>query len=262
MRHFKKASIVLLVLAALAAGFYAFYMGPRRVIPILMYHSISGDKSSTLNVSPENFERQMAFLKDQGYSVISLEEAVESIKKGRRFIPGTVVLTFDDGYRDNFLNAFPVVSRYGMPATIFLITDYVGRNPDYMTWDHVRLMIKNGIDFGGHTRTNVYLPSVNDPEKLEWEIAGCREDIRVNTGGEADHFCYPTGGFNAKVKEAVRSAGYKAACTTNRGKDRLNRDVYELKRVKVTNSDTTKPLHFRAKLSGFYNVFRSTRAGD
>ena len=262
MKFIRKVLTVFLAAAVLGAGFYLFYLAPRRVVPILMYHSISGDVSSTLNVAPDNFARQMEFLRDAGYSVISLGELVENIKKGRGYIPKTVVITFDDGYRDNYLNAFPVLSKYDIPATIFLITGYVGENPDYVNWDQVRLMMKNNIDFGGHTRNNAYLPSVDDPKRLREEVAGCREDIEANTGSEADFFCYPTGGFNEDVKQAVKDAGYKAACTTNRGADRLNRDLYELKRVKVTNSDMTKPMHFRAKLSGYYNAFRSTRSGD
>ncbi|MFC1480346.1 polysaccharide deacetylase family protein, partial [Candidatus Omnitrophota bacterium] len=257
MRIIKRLISITLILALCAFSFYFFYMRPRRVIPILVYHAINSDKSSTLNVTAKNFSRQMAFLQRSGYSVMSLDELVDGINKGTGFIPKTVVVTFDDGYEDNYLNAFPVLAKHSMPATIFLITGYVGVREGYMNWDQVRLMIENGIDFGGHTRNDVYLPSVEDTRRLWDEVAGSKEDIELKTGKEAGYFCYPIGGFNEKVKSAVKKAGYKGACTTNRGFDRLNHDVYELNRVKVTNSDTTKPFHFRAKLSGWYNLFRS-----
>ena len=262
MKAWRKILTGLVILAFAVLSFYFFYMRPRRVIPILMYHSVSNDEGGTLHVTPENFSRQMTFLHKNGYSVLSLDDLVRGIKKGTGFVPGTVVITFDDGYEDNYLHAFPVLSKYDMPAIIFLVTSYVDTRDGYLRWDQVRLMMKNGIDFGGHTKSNVYLPSVDDTRRLREEVAGCKEDIEFKTGREVEYFCYPIGGFNKKVKNAVKKAGYKGACTTNRGFDRFNRDVYELNRIKITNSDMNEPFHFRAKLSGYYNIFRSFKSGD
>jgi len=254
--------LFLVIVAAFSLGFYFAYMCPRRVTPILMYHSMSDSTASTLSVSPENFEKQMKYIKDKGFTVISLEALIEAISRGKRYLPGKVVITFDDGLEDNYRYAFPVMAKYKMPATIFLITGYVGNKKGYMNWNQVKVMSYNGMDFGGHTRNDVYLPTVNDPKTLWDEVAGCKEDIEARIGKGIGFFCYPLGGFNDKAKEAVRLSGYKGACTTNRGFNRLNQDVYELKRVKVTNSDTNKPFHFAAKLSGFYNVFRSFKSGN
>jgi peptidoglycan/xylan/chitin deacetylase (PgdA/CDA1 family) len=262
MKILKRLLLFIVLAALLAASFYFFYMRPRHVVPILMYHSISAQPESSLNVSPENFTRQMDFLKREGYSVISLDELVSGIKSGRKFSSKTVVITFDDGFENNYLYAFPVLAKYKMPATVFLITGYLEKEKGYLTWDQVRLMYENGIDFGCHTRDNVYLPSVKDGESLWIQIEGSKADIKDNAGKEAGYFCYPTGGFNDIVKDVVKKAGYKGACTTNRGSDRYNKDVYELIRVKITNSDTTKPLHFRAKLSGYYNLFRSLKRSE
>lgn len=262
MRILKKILIVFLAIFVMLVAFYAFYLKPRHVVPILMYHAINNDTSTSLNVKPDIFSRQIAFLQDEGYNVISLKEYTRVKKKKEKFPPKTVVITFDDGFEDNYLYAFPVLARYQMPATIFLITNYVGKRDGYLTWDQVILMKNNGIDFGGHTRDNVYLPSLKDESELWDQIALCRQDISRNAGYDAEFFCYPSGGFNKKIKETVVKAGYKAACTTNRGFDKSNTDLFELNRVKITNSDMTKPFHFRAKLSGFYNVFRSLKKGD
>lgn len=258
MKIFKKILVVLSIVAVIAASFYVFYLRPRYVVPILMYHSIS-DEEGSLHVTSGNFARQIGFLKEKGYNVISLDEFVEGERKGIKFPHDTVVITFDDGYENNYLYAFPVLAKYDMTATIFLITNYADNRKEYVTWDQVRLMMSKGIDFGGHTRSDVYLPSVKDEGSLRNEVAGPKKDIESRTGKEAKYFCYPTGGFNKQVKLAVKEAGYKGACTTNRGVDRFNHDVYELTRVKVTNSDMTKPFHFRAKLSGYYNLFRSLK---
>ncbi|MBD3426460.1 MAG: polysaccharide deacetylase family protein [Candidatus Omnitrophica bacterium] len=262
MRALRRVIAFLLVVVLLLTGFYFFYMKPRKVIPILMYHSISDDRGSSLNVTAENFDRQMRFLVMGEYSVISLDDLVRGIRQERKFHPKTVVITFDDGFEDNYLKAFPVLAKYKLPATIFLVAGYISEREGYLDWDQVKLMMDNGIDFGAHTVNNVYLPSVEDTRTLWWEVHGPRNIIENNTGKAPGYFCYPTGGFNTKVKNAVKRAGYEGACTTNRGFDRLNRDVYELNRIKVTNSDMTKPFHFRAKLSGYYNLFRSPKKGD
>ena len=262
MKVTRIAAFIFLAAILAAVSFYCFYMRPRRVTPILMYHSISDNKESTLSVTLENFSRQMAFLKRKGYSVISLDSLVRNIKEGNTYLPKTVVITFDDGFKDNFTNAFPVLGKNGMTATVFLITDYVNNKEEYLSWNEVTLMGEGGIDFGGHTQNNVYLPSVEDPKRLWREIAGCKKDIEKRTKKEARYFCYPTGGFTERIKEVVKKAGYEGACTTNRGLSRQNKDVYELKRIKITDSDMNKPFHFRAKLSGYYNLFRSYRSGS
>ena len=259
MKILKRAVIAIALIAAAASVFFFGYMRPRYVLPILMYHGVSDVEGTSLYVKPEVFARQMEFLRDNGYKVISLDEFVSGTRAGREFGAKTIVITFDDGFEDNYLNAFPVLVKYRMPATIFLITGYVGREKGYLNWDQVRVMYENGIDFGGHTRNNVYLPSAGGKAALEEEIEGPREDILSGLGAEAEYFCYPTGGFNEEIKNMVKAAGYKGACTTNRGYDRYNRDLYELKRVKITNSDATRPFHFRAKLSGYYNLFRSLK---
>jgi peptidoglycan/xylan/chitin deacetylase (PgdA/CDA1 family) len=253
--------IIVVVAAVMVSAVYMFVISPRRVVPILMYHGITEGEDSSMYVSPDNFERQMAFLKKQGYSVISLDELVSAIKLGEKPEAKTVVITFDDGYTDNYLNAFPVLDKHGFPATIFIVTGYMG-SPGYLTWDQVRIMMAHGIDFGSHTMNNSYLPSEKETASLWKEISGSKRDIETATGKSPAYFAYPIGGFNEKVKSAVKMAGYKGACTTNRGPDRYNRDVYALKRVKVTNSDMTKPFHFRAKLSGYYNLFRKNKSPE
>ncbi|MBD3296460.1 MAG: polysaccharide deacetylase family protein [Candidatus Omnitrophica bacterium] len=255
------SAVAALILAALI--FFFGYMRPRHVVPILMYHGVDEVEGSSLYVRPDVFADQIRFLRDSGYNVIDLDTFVKAGKTGRPLEDNSVVITFDDGLEDNYINAFPVLSRYDMPATIFLITGYIGREPGYLNWDQVRVMSSHGISFGAHTRDNVYLPSISgDKEKLKEQIYAPRKDIAENAGLQALYFCYPTGGFNDTIKDMVRKAGYRAACATNRGYDRYNEDLYELNRVKITNSDTTKPFHFRAKLSGYYNLFRSYKAPE
>lgn len=250
----RKFLSILFSVIILLGVFYFSWFYPKYTTPILMYHNISYGEGSSF-VTPENFAKQMEYIKRNGYEVITLDELAGSIKDKRRLKRNKVVITLDDGYQDNFEYAYPVFKKSGFPAVIFLPTDYMGRK-GHLNWGQIRLMSKDKISFGGHTKTHLYLGSENNDKILREEIAGSKKAIEQEVGAPADYFCYPIGGFNARAKEIVKEAGYKGACTTNRGFTRMNRDVYEIKRIKVTNSDMTKPFSFRLKLSGYYNLFR------
>ena len=261
MKIFKKTLIYAIIILAVLNAFYFFWLSPRYVVPILMYHRF-GYESGSLFVTPENFKRQMNYLKNKDYNVISLHELVRGIKSKEKFSRNTVVITVDDGFKDNFTYAYPVFKKHSFPAEIFIVAGNIGKKKEYLNWDEINTMLEDGISFGGHTKNHAYLPSVKS-EKVLWnEIAGCKRLIERNISGEVDFFCYPIGGFNDEVKKIVKKAGYNGACTTNRGFAELNKDVYELKRIKIKNSDMNKPFSFRAKLSGYYNLFRSKKAGD
>jgi peptidoglycan/xylan/chitin deacetylase (PgdA/CDA1 family) len=258
VNHMKKKFSVLLLAVLISGGFYFFWLSPRYTVPILMYHRI-GDEQGSFSVSPKNFTRQMEFLKKFKYRVISLEELVRSIRE-KKYIPkNSVVITFDDGYRNNFIYAYPVLKKLNFPATVFLISDFIDTKPEFLKWNEIMVMSKANISFGGHTKTHYYLGIPKDEKVAFEEISGSKKAIEKMTGLPADYFCYPSGGFNQRVKELVAQAGYQGACTTNRGFADYNSDVYELKRIKVTNSDAANPLSFWAKLSGYYNLFRKEK---
>jgi len=261
MKIFKIISLLLIFSCIALTCFYFFWVSPRYSVPILFYHSF-GRSGDLLTVTPENFERQMRYIKENGYNVISLDELIEGIKAGRKFKHNTVVITSDDGYENNYAYAYPMLKKYGYPATIFLIANFIGNNDNFLTWDEVKEMAKNKISFGGHTKNHVYLPSITKESILWDEISGCKELIEKHIGSPIDYFCYPGGGFTEEVKQVVKKAGYKGACTTNRGFDRLNRnDVYELDRIAVRDSNPYTSLRFRMKLTGYYNLFRKDKKG-
>lgn len=246
-------------------GFYFFWLSPRYTVPILTYHSFDYG-TGMLSSSPENFERQMRYIKVKGFKVIPLNELVEGITSGRKFAHNTVVITIDDGYKNNFTYAYPILKKYGFPATIFLMTNAIGA-PGYLNWEEVKEMSMNNISFGGHTKNHPYLPSIEQEDILWDEIFGCKKAIEAHIGIPVDYFCYPFGGFTEAMKIIVKKAGYKGACGTNRGSNVLNRkDLYELHRISVRNanpyfsfSNLSAPIRFRAKLKGFYNLFREQK---
>jgi peptidoglycan/xylan/chitin deacetylase (PgdA/CDA1 family) len=240
-----------------AIGF-TFWLRDRYVVPILTYHYVGVPSSKwRLNtVVEKSFDYQMNFIKRHGFQVISLNDLVEGIKKGHTFARNTVVLTFDDGYEDNYQYAYPILKKYGFPATEFLISDKVGADPEYLTWDQVKEMEKSNILMGAHTRHHIYLPVLSLAQAQD-EIAGSKKVIESHLGHSIDYFAYPTGGFTKDIQGLVKEAGYKAAATTNRGKGKYNLDLYALKRIHMSNTDDMySGLIMWVKLSGYYNLFR------
>jgi len=256
MKIFQRV-VILLILLGIAIFTYGLELQDQYVVPIVVYHQVApcGDSGNLLNVTVDHFDEQLSFLMKHKYNVISLDELVSSTKSRKPLPHNSVVLTFDDGTEDNYQYAFAILKKYGFPATIFIIPSKVGKK-GYLTWDQIREMDKAGITFGSHTVTHVYLPDL-PKGKQKQEIFVSKKIIEHRLGHRINHFCYPKGGFTDDVKSFVRQAGYTSACTTNRGYNRLNRDVYELKRIRFANKYTT-PFVFWAKLSGYYNLLRKS----
>ena len=247
-------SVFLVVLFFLAIGFI-LWLQDKYVVPILMYHNVDYvEKPVANNTSPGNFAWQMDFLKKNKYHVISLDELVKATQNGRQLPRRSVVITFDDGYEDNYVNAFKILKQRGFPAIIFCITNTIGQS-GYLTWDQIREMERFGVVAGSHTVVPVYLPGTPE-EKQRFQIWESKRVLEERLRHPVDYFAYPSGGFSEKIKKLIREAGYKGACTTNRGYDRLNQDVYELNRIRPGDKDT--PMSLRFKLSGFNNYFKKT----
>ena len=242
---------------------FTFWLRDRYVVPIVTYHHVgvpSVVKYRLNAVTASSFEYQMSFLKRHGFQVISFDDFVKGIKAGHSFNRNTVVLQFDDGYEDNYIYAFPILKKYGFSATIFLVSDNIG-TPGFLTWDQIKEMEKYNIIMGAHTRHHVYLPRV-DAARAQDEIAGSKKVIEDHLGHQIDYFAYPTGGFSEDTERLVQEAGYKAAVTTNRGKHYFDEDLYELKRIHMSNSDIRySGLILWFKLSGYYNLFRQPKDG-
>ena len=256
----RKISLILIILFCIFWGFYLFYIRPRYVTPILMYHHIGRkEKTSSLSVSFENFRSQMSFLSRRNYNVISLAEFIQA-KSGKVGLPrNTVVITFDDGYEDNYIYAFPVLKKYSLPATIFVIVDSIGKE-GYLNYTQLKEMASSGlITIGSHTLSGDYLPGKSRLE-LEREIGLSKKILQTNLKKSIDFFCYPIGGFNSGIQEIVKGYGYLAACTTNRGMKQtyLNNDIFALKRIKIKDGFANL-FTFWVKLSGYYNLFRRVR---
>ena len=207
-------------------------------VPILIYHSIARHhtvetgEQRELDVDTAVFQRQMEFLAAHRYTVVPLGDLVDAIE-GRRTLPGgAVVITFDDGWKDQHDIAFPILQRLGFTATFFIDTTAIGVGPGFMTWDDLRQMQRAGMTIGAHSRTH---PDLTDRNvSLQNEVAGSRTDIARNIGVSPELFAYPYGAWNDRVTAAVRDAGFRAARGTGEGPNSRS-DLFALRGFQPTD---------------------------
>jgi peptidoglycan/xylan/chitin deacetylase (PgdA/CDA1 family) len=237
-------------------------------IPILMYHSISHDPEVgvrpyyRVTTSPERFKDQMRWLHGRGYSTVDIPEALSRLRDGAGGVERSVVLTFDDGFRDFSTHAAPVLEEFGFTATMFLPTGFIGdtrssfKGRECLTWAEVRELHGRGVSFGAHT--------VNHPElyRMPWEevrreLADSRACIQDELQVPVSAFAYPyafpqeDGEFVRRLRGELMEQGYKRAVTTVIGRANASSDPLSLTRLPVNESDD-EPL-FSSKVDGAYD---------
>ena len=240
-------------------------------IIVLTYHRVN-DKlpKGELVVDPKEFARQMFFLNmyRNRFEVISVDKALEWFKGGKTDVginKTKIVITFDDGYRDNYINAFPVLKKYKFPAMVFLTTDYIGTNNkrprykdvpwerDYLNLDEIKEMMGDGISFGAHTKTHPHLTELSK-EKASDEIVGSYQSLKSIVGDKGVSFCYPYGDHNEGVKEIVKKVGLSCAFSVIPGINYKDTDIFSIKRIDVLGNDNFSS--FKYKITDKYSVER------
>ncbi len=230
-------------------------------IPILMYHMVAETKDTNESkycCSPGKFKNQMDYLKKTGYKVIGLNELVNTIKNRDQLHRKSVVITLDDGYMDNWENAFPILHEFGFPATVFVISKLLGHTNEWMQeenskrlkllgWSELKKMVANGITIGAHTKTHPLLTGI-DADSATEEIRGAKHDLEDRLGMSIDFFAYPYGKMNETVKQIVKDAGYEAACSTVPGFNCNEQDLYSLRRIDIYGTDSMFQFALKLKI--------------
>ena len=183
--------------------------------PVLMYHHVApktGD--SPYYVSPDIFAQQMAWLHDNGYHVISLDKFYNGVF-GNELLPDRpVVLTFDDGNKDQYLNAVPAMMKYGFTGTFYIITNDVDAGSGYMTWDMLKEMVKDGMDIESHTVHHPNLASL-DEDATRLELVNSKKVLEEKLGIRVKHLAYPGGAYSKTTIKVLEELGYLTAVTVN-----------------------------------------------
>ena len=208
-------------------------------VPIFVYHSIAHHhdgqtgEQRELDVDTATFRSQMDEIAREEHPVISLEALVDALR-GKGSVPaGAVVLTFDDGWLDQYEDAFPILQRHHFTATFFVYTTAIGNGSAFMTWDQLREMQHAGMTIGAHSRTH---PDLTDAKvSLVEEIDGSRADIARNVGVTPDLFAYPYGARDARVAAAVKAAGFRAARALADGPVNTSGTRFELRSILATD---------------------------
>jgi peptidoglycan/xylan/chitin deacetylase (PgdA/CDA1 family) len=222
-----------------------------RKIPILMYHSINDSLSEDrIRVPVHRFRRDMRWLADAGYKAVSLEEI---FTYGTMWHPKIVGLTFDDGYRDNYEQAFPILKKCRFFGTIFVVTEWVGQE-NYLTWEQIREMSAYGITFGSHTCSHPWLSRLS-VEEVRAEILESKKTIEAQIDKEVKFFCYPYGDYNQYTKQLTKEGGYLTAFGGSYNRKHPDEDLYSIKRIRISARDT-QLWKLRFKVSGYYAWLR------
>ena len=170
-------------------------------VPVLMYHGVSDDTwgAAELFVRPSDLEEELKYLKDNGYTPIWFSDLhrVDEIEK-------PVILTFDDGYNDNYSELFPLLQKYETKATVFVITNNLSYNPNFMTWEQAKEMADSGlVDIQSHTVTHPHLNAISREQQID-ELQGSYEAILEHIGRPPTVLCYPYGDFNTDTQDIGR----------------------------------------------------------
>lgn len=228
---------------------------------ILMYHMIArpGSKPERrFACPPRRFASHLRALRRGGYAPVSLAQ-VQAYLTGHAALPeNAVAITLDDGYADNYTEAFPILQQYRVPATVFLAVNTLGGENRWMTangyprrpmldWVQIQEMQSAGIGFGSHTLSHPRLSTL-DRRAAQAEIAGARQALEDRLGAAVEHFAYPYGDWSAETVELVREAGHRLACSTRCGFNRPDVDPLLLRRIDVYGTDPAwkllQKLHF------------------
>jgi len=232
-------------------------------VPVIAYHKIDEPtediKLRGAFTSPKNFAKQMRYLKKQGFEFYTASELIEFYRKNGAFPPKSVALTFDDGWKDNYTNAFPVLRDLQIKATIFLVPSCIGQTTAKVVGDgegkreHLALadvleMSKYGIEFGSHTLNHKLLHQI-PPAEVEYEVEESKKEIENLLQKPCRVLAYPAGFFTDAAQKAAKRAGYIAAFSTVYG-DNDNMNLYALNRIEILRRNrflfqfarTVKPL--------------------
>lgn len=214
------------------------FESPRVLIPVLNYHSINEEPGNISVLSAEKFAQQMLYLSDHGYEPLTLDNFFLILEKKKQPPLKPILLTFDDGYSDNYLTAMPILIKHGFPATLFMSPGSVG-SAGYLNWQQVKEMKAANWDIQPHGMTHPHLPQLSAIEQ-EKEIIEARTQIETELGSKADIFCYPYGEFNQKTINILEKTGFRYAFTINQGKTDDTQPSLKLKRIFVNGSESLR----------------------
>lgn len=237
-------------------------------LSILMYHQVGvfarPDAHRAVFCHVDRFRAQMAYLKALSFQVLSMDQAMACLFGGAPLPKRSVVITFDDGYENFREHAWPVLQAHGFPATVFLVSDLIGKNarwlgkdfadhPDLMSASTVRQLATEGVNFGSHACSHPRLSQLSD-EQMRHEVFDSKRALEDILGQAVPDFCYPYGDYNARTRDLVEQAGYRSGLTCIKGPANTAHNPFEIPRKAISYGDNligfAWKLHVKNKRKG------------
>ncbi len=208
-------------------------------VPVLNYHQVNNLHHSALTMKEAHFEQQMKYLSNNGYTSIRLDQLYDYLSENKPLPEKPVLITFDDGYIDNYTKAFPILKKYKMKATLFMITDSIGAS-GFVTANQLKEMQAGGIDIESHTVSHRPVFTLKDSE-LRLELHRSRKDLETLLGRPVRYIAYPGGFTNEKTATIAKEEGYRMGFTVETGfvKSSSNLDLYALPRLPIFEGDSS-----------------------
>jgi peptidoglycan/xylan/chitin deacetylase (PgdA/CDA1 family) len=252
-----------LILLVVVLSIYILF--PRRV-PILMYHRIASVPGERNALPVEKFTEQLNYLQSHEYNTITLTDFYNHHVHGTHLPPRPIILTFDDGYEDNYLTALPLLLERKMKATVFPIVNWIGKENKWenfhhqltrtMNWEQLQKWHTAGMEIGSHTLEHPFLTKC-DEARLEQELMKSKQVLEAKLGINIDFLCFPYGFFDDNTKTIARKAGYKGALAIFAQAPLWNPDLFALARIPISSR---QPLwEFALKVSRLHIVFNLLR---
>ena len=269
----KKFLIYTAAVIAALGGFTAWvFSRDKDGVPILVYHQINDVDKNQMTITVEDFDAQMKYLVDNGYTFITPNElldawdsetdtdnANESTEPSQASETPTtksklpekpIIVTFDDGYADIYKNAYPILQKYNIKATLFAITDYLNLYPNYLTWSQARELQASGlVDIESHTLSHFSLIDARlSNTELRNQIYGSKQAIEWYLKKPTNLIAYPGGLYTREVEEMTHEIGYRAAFTVDYGLSHKDPQHYILPRIPIFGNNSYPLLRFQVRL--------------
>lgn len=204
----------ILIFILLGVGSFFIMTENNPCVPVLMYHYIAEGKDNYLCVSPDTFDKQMKYLKDNNIHTLTLDEFHDFAVNKKKIPRNSVVITLDDGYTNNFYKAYPILKKYGINATIAMITGDIGSKYFLNEKQLKELDKSDNVKIISHTISHPYLDKLPEEEQLK-ELKESKETLEKILGRKVEYIAYPHGTYSKKTIEIAKSLGYKMALSTN-----------------------------------------------
>ena len=227
---------------------FLVFANAKNTVAVLNYHQINDVDNNALTVTVKDFDDQMRYLSENNYNVITPKEMLDAFKNNAKLPDKTVIITFDDGYKDNYENAYPILKKYNLKGTIFVITDYVSLYPNYITWDEAKEMQKSGvINLESHTMDHFNLLKISKND-ARLQLANSKYWLEAHLKKPVTFLAYPEGDYNEDLKNMLKELKYEGGFTVNYGLVSSASDVYEMPRVAVFGYQSGNLTRFKQKL--------------